>query len=155
MLQSYNEKGSLTTGTFWRNGVLLAIIDAAVCFFFTYYSVTTRNIRSVTDVYSVGKAAFIALLGTVTLEVLPHVLLMHQQMACCPCTSAPLQALRGWPCALSCVLRNAWAHVRWCTCTAKQPLCWYVLMPSLHASPVRSKHCANCVVGQLHALVGL
>ena len=52
--------------------MLLAIIDAAVCFFFTYYSVTTRNIRSVTDVYSVGKAAFIALLGTVTLEVPPY-----------------------------------------------------------------------------------
>ena len=67
--QSYNEKGSLTTATFWRNGVLLAIVDAAVCFFFTYYSITTRNIHSVTDVYSVGKAAFIALLGAVTLEV--------------------------------------------------------------------------------------
>ena len=71
LAQSYNEKGSLTTSTFWRNGVLLAIVDAAICFFFTYYSINTHGIESATDVYSVGKGAFIALLGTVTLEVCP------------------------------------------------------------------------------------
>ena len=67
--QSYNEKSSLTTLTFWRNGVLLAIIDAAICFFFPYYSINARGVDAVTDVYAVGKIVFIALLGTVTLEV--------------------------------------------------------------------------------------
>ena len=50
---------------------MLAIVDAAICFFFTYYSINTRGNHSASDVYSVGKGAFIALLGTVTLEVQP------------------------------------------------------------------------------------
>ena len=52
-MQSYNEKGSLTTSTFWRNGVLLAILDAAICFFFTYYSINTHGVNTTNDVYSV------------------------------------------------------------------------------------------------------
>ena len=68
-MQSYNEKGSLTTTTFWRNGVLLAIVDAAICFFLPYYAINFRATHNATDVYAVGKVVFIALLGTVTLEV--------------------------------------------------------------------------------------
>ncbi len=67
-VQSYNEKGSLTTFTFWRNGVLLAIVDAAICFFLPYYAINARANHNATDVYAVGKVVFIALLGTVTLE---------------------------------------------------------------------------------------
>lgn len=65
----YNNRGSLTTSTFWKNAVLLAAVDAAICFFITYYSTAARGIRSPSDIYSMGKTAYVAMLGTVTLEV--------------------------------------------------------------------------------------
>jgi hypothetical protein len=36
--QTYNPRSSLTTATFWKNGVLMAAVDAAICFFIPYYA---------------------------------------------------------------------------------------------------------------------
>lgn len=60
---------SLTTASFWKSGVLQGIIHGAVCFFIPYYSITTSGVHNITDVYSLGRVTFVALLGTVTLEV--------------------------------------------------------------------------------------
>ncbi len=70
-MQTYNPRSSLTTLTFWKNGVFMAAVDAAICFFIPYYATTTNGQRDVNDVFSVGKTVFVALLGTVTLEVGP------------------------------------------------------------------------------------
>ncbi|GAB4813242.1 hypothetical protein N2152v2_000288 [Parachlorella kessleri] len=69
--QLYDKRhlGSLTTASFWKTGVLLAAAHGAACFFFAYYSIAPSDNRSITDVYSLGKIAFVGLLGTVTLEV--------------------------------------------------------------------------------------
>ncbi|KAK9810005.1 hypothetical protein WJX72_003251 [[Myrmecia] bisecta] len=67
--QMYNHQGSLNTRVFWKSGVLMAIIDAAICFFVPYYSIRAAGQNSMADVYSVGKTVFIALLGAVSLEV--------------------------------------------------------------------------------------
>ena len=65
----YNPRTSLTTLTFWKNGVFMAIVDAAICFFIPYYATRPNGQRSANDVFSVGKTVFTALLGSVTLEV--------------------------------------------------------------------------------------
>lgn len=70
-MQTYNPRSSLTTLTFWKNGVFMAAVDAAICFFIPYYAITTNGQRDVNDVFSVGKTVFVALLGTVSLEVGP------------------------------------------------------------------------------------
>jgi magnesium-transporting ATPase (P-type) len=49
--------------------VLLGVAHGAVCFFIPYYSLATSGTHNITDVYSLGKVAFVALLGAVTLEV--------------------------------------------------------------------------------------
>ena len=49
--------------------MLLGVVHGAVCFFIPYYSLATSGTHNVTDVYSLGKIAFVALLGAVTLEV--------------------------------------------------------------------------------------
>lgn len=67
--QVYNNRGSLTTATFWKNAVLTAAVDAAICFFLTYYSTAAKGIRNSADLYSMGKTAYVAMLGTATLEV--------------------------------------------------------------------------------------
>lgn len=69
--QLYNKRHlrSLTTLSFWKTGVLMGAVHGAVCFFIPYYSLSTSGQHNVTDVYSLGKIAFVALLGTVTLEV--------------------------------------------------------------------------------------
>lgn len=69
--QTYNPRSSLTTLTFWKNGVLMAAVDAAICFFIPFYATRTNGQRTMNDVFSVGKTVFTALLGTVTLEVHP------------------------------------------------------------------------------------
>lgn len=43
LLQTYNPRSSLTTATFWKNGVLMAAIDAAICFFLPYYSLRANG----------------------------------------------------------------------------------------------------------------
>jgi magnesium-transporting ATPase (P-type) len=70
-VQLYDKRGShsLTTLTFWKTGVLMGVWHGAVCFFIPYYSLATSGNNNITDVYSLGKVAFVALLGTVTLEV--------------------------------------------------------------------------------------
>ena len=68
-VQVYNKQGSLNTRVFWKSGVLMAAVDAALAFFIPYYSITASDHNSITDVYSVGKTVFIALLGAVSLEV--------------------------------------------------------------------------------------
>ena len=70
-LQLYNKRHSrsLTTLTFWKTGVLMGVVHGAVCFFIPYYSLATSGRHNITDVYSLGKVAFVALLGAVTLEV--------------------------------------------------------------------------------------
>lgn len=92
--QTYHPRSSLTTRSFWKNGVLMACVDAAICFFVPFYGLGTlgaggggggngggggggngkgnndpRADASSVDVYSLGKAVFVALLGCVTLEV--------------------------------------------------------------------------------------
>lgn len=47
----------------------MALLDAAIAFFIPYYSIVESGQNSITDVYSVGKVVFIALLGAVTLEI--------------------------------------------------------------------------------------
>ena len=102
---TYHPRSSLTTRSFWKNGVLMACVDAAICFFVPLYglgslggggshSVSDFDVRNASggaaaaralteaanargpradassvDVYSLGKAVFVALLGCVTLEV--------------------------------------------------------------------------------------
>lgn len=67
--QVYNHRSSLTTATFWKNAVITAVIDGAICFFLTYYAVAARGKLNANDLYSVGHTAYTAMLGTVTLEV--------------------------------------------------------------------------------------
>ena len=47
----------------------MALVDAAICFFIPFYATRSNARSSATDVFSVGKTVFIALLGSVTLEV--------------------------------------------------------------------------------------
>ena len=68
-MQTYNPRSSLTTLTFWKNGVLMAAVDAAICFFIPFYATRTNGRLTMNDVFSVGKTVFTALLGSVTLEV--------------------------------------------------------------------------------------
>ena len=82
--QTYHPRGSLTTRAFWKNGVLMATLDAAICFFVPYYArVAGGHTSSASskvgpaghaavgdvDVYALGKTAFVAVLGVVSLEV--------------------------------------------------------------------------------------
>ena len=69
MLQVYNNQKSLTTRVFWKSGVGMALLDAAIAFFIPYYSIVEAGENSITDVYSVGKVVFICLLSAVTLEI--------------------------------------------------------------------------------------
>ena len=68
--QLYNKRdnNSLSTLSFWKSGILQGIIHAAVNFFVPYYSLTTVGKYNISDVYSIGKVTFAALLGTITLE---------------------------------------------------------------------------------------
>ncbi|KFM22669.1 putative phospholipid-transporting ATPase IA [Auxenochlorella protothecoides] len=68
-LYDKSELHTLTTASFWKTGVAQAVVHAAVCFFIPYYSIATSGRHNITDVYSLGKLAFVALLGTVNLEV--------------------------------------------------------------------------------------
>ena len=61
--QTYNPRSSLTTLTFWKNGVLMATVDAAICFFISYYATSASGAHMATDVWSTGKTTFITLLG--------------------------------------------------------------------------------------------
>ena len=65
----YNNQKSLTTRVFWKSGVGMALLDAAIAFFIPYYSIVEAGQNSITDVYSVGKVVFICLLSAVTLEI--------------------------------------------------------------------------------------
>jgi magnesium-transporting ATPase (P-type) len=67
--QAYNNNSSLSTRVFWKGGVLMAAVDAALAFFIPYYSIAESGQDSITDVYSTGKVVFVALLGAVSLEV--------------------------------------------------------------------------------------
>jgi hypothetical protein len=67
--QLYNNSTSLTQLNFWRYGVGMAIVDGALVYFFCYYSIAAKGQNSVDDLYSLGKLAYVALLGVVTLEV--------------------------------------------------------------------------------------
>ncbi len=69
LLQVYNNQKSLTTRVFWKSGVGMALLDAAIAFFIPYYSIVEAGQNSITDVYSVGKVVFICLLSAVTLEI--------------------------------------------------------------------------------------
>jgi phospholipid-transporting ATPase len=68
--QLYNkrENNSLSTLSFWKSGVLQGMAHGAVSFFVPYYSLTTVGKYSISDVYSMGKVTFAALLGSITLE---------------------------------------------------------------------------------------
>ena len=69
--QLYDKRNShsLSTISFWKSGVLQGILHGAVCFFIPYYIITTSGNHNITDVYSIGRVTFMALLGCVTLEV--------------------------------------------------------------------------------------
>lgn len=69
--QLYDKRRSaaLTFASFWKMGVLAAAAHGAVCFFIPYYAVVPGGKRNIDDIYSVGKIVFVAMLGTVTLEM--------------------------------------------------------------------------------------
>ena len=67
----------------------MAIVDAAICFFIPFYATRPNGQHSATDVFSVGKTVFTALLGTVTLEVRSS---EHTIWACVHCLSNPKEA---------------------------------------------------------------
>lgn len=54
---------------FWRSGVMQGILNAAVCFFIPYYSVTAAGKSNSDSLWALGKTIFVGLLGVVTLEV--------------------------------------------------------------------------------------
>lgn len=68
-LYDKRDSRSLTTSSFWKSGVLQGILHGAVSFFVPYYSITTSGTSNITDVYSIGRVTFVALLGSVTMEV--------------------------------------------------------------------------------------
>lgn len=67
--QMYNQSDSLSTGVFWKTGVLQGLIDGAICFFVPYYAITPSGPEAVDGLWAVGKTIFVAILGAVTLEV--------------------------------------------------------------------------------------
>jgi magnesium-transporting ATPase (P-type) len=81
--QTYHPRGSLTTRAFWKNGVLMATMDAAICFFVPYYARVAGGSGAGSgargfaghaasggvDVFALGKTAFVSILGVVSLEV--------------------------------------------------------------------------------------
>lgn len=67
--QLYNKTESLSTRVFWRTGILDGLIAAAICFFIPFFAAVPAGRDSVHGLWSVGKTTFIALLGSVTLEV--------------------------------------------------------------------------------------
>jgi magnesium-transporting ATPase (P-type) len=68
-LYDKRDSRSLTTASFWKSGVLQGILHGAVSFFIPYYSIATSGTYNITDVYALGRVTFVALLGTVTMEV--------------------------------------------------------------------------------------
>jgi phospholipid-transporting ATPase len=68
-LYDKRDSRSLTTASFWKSGVLQGVFHGAVAFFIPYYCITTSGEHNITDVYSIGRVTFVALLGTVTMEV--------------------------------------------------------------------------------------
>lgn len=66
--QVYNHGNSLTGWSFWKS-FAEGLFDGAACFLIAYFSATVHGRNSTNVVFGVGKAAFMALLGGVTLEV--------------------------------------------------------------------------------------
>ena len=52
-----------------RNAVLQAFVDGALCFFVPYLASSPQGADSATDLFAVGKTAYICLLGVVNLEL--------------------------------------------------------------------------------------
>lgn len=69
-MQLYHRSESLSIPAFWRTAISLAIIHGAICFFIPYYSVANGDRNSITDLWSVGKTIWVAVIGVVTLEIL-------------------------------------------------------------------------------------
>ncbi|CAD7701700.1 unnamed protein product [Ostreobium quekettii] len=67
--QLYNTAHSLSTRVFWRTGILDGMIVAAMCFFIPFYAAVPAGRDSTHGLWAVGKTAFVALLGAVTLEI--------------------------------------------------------------------------------------
>lgn len=67
--QTYNQGGNLTSAIFWKTGVAMAVIDAAICFFICFYGMDSPGSSKGEDMYGVGLTTYIAILGAVTLEV--------------------------------------------------------------------------------------
>lgn len=65
----YNRKQSLTAASFWKTGIGLGILHGAAVFFLIYYSEVAAGRNSIADLYSMGKIAFVALIGVVDLEI--------------------------------------------------------------------------------------
>lgn len=53
--QLYRRQQSLSTGTFWRLGVLMAVLHAAIIFFVGYYSMSVNGQDTTTDLFCFGK----------------------------------------------------------------------------------------------------
>ncbi|KAK9828339.1 hypothetical protein WJX74_009865 [Apatococcus lobatus] len=68
--QLYHRSESLSIPAFWRTAIALAIVHGAICFFIPYYSVANGDRNSITDLWSVGKTIWVAVIGVVTLEIL-------------------------------------------------------------------------------------
>lgn len=67
--QLYNRSQSLSTKVFWKSGILDGLLDATICFFIPVFAATPAGRDSTHGLWSVGKTAYVALLGAVTLEM--------------------------------------------------------------------------------------
>jgi hypothetical protein len=68
--ETYNRQSFLGTLSFWRRGILHGIVDGAVTFAIPYLAINPTDANSVAGLYCLGKTCFLAMLGTVTLEIM-------------------------------------------------------------------------------------
>jgi len=67
--RTYNNGNFLTATNFWKTGILQGILDGAIIFFVPFLGADPYNHIQLLDVGSLGKMVFLALMGSVTLEV--------------------------------------------------------------------------------------
>jgi magnesium-transporting ATPase (P-type) len=65
----YNLNNPLRARSFWKTGIIMGIAHGAAIFFIIYYSSVASGRDSTNDLYSAGKAMFVALIATVTAEI--------------------------------------------------------------------------------------
>jgi len=68
--ETYNKQSFLGTLSFWRRGILHGVLDGALTFAIPYLAINPTDAASVAGLYCLGKTCFLAMLGTVTLEIM-------------------------------------------------------------------------------------